>query len=133
MMVADSVRDKDAAVPILLIAVGGLWLLWSLGWFPDLRTIAGWTLIAAGVLVMAIDGITRKSVVAGPFLIALGLFWFAHLEWRLSLHTLAPAGLIVLGVLMLVSRLPMIPDRRNREGEARSAGRSGPRPPSTIE
>ncbi len=132
-MVAHSVRDKDAAIPILLIAVGALWLLWSLGWFPDLRTIAGWTLIAAGVLVLAIDGITRKSVVAGPFLVALGLFWFAHLEWRLSFHTLTAAALMVLGVLMLVARLPMIPDRRHPPGETRTADRGDPQPPSRLE
>jgi hypothetical protein len=116
-------RKPDAAVPIVLIAVGVIWLLWNLDWFPDLRTIAGWTLIAAGIALLLIDGITRKSIVAGPFLILLGLLWFAHIEWHHPYRVLAPVALIGLGALMLLSRMPFIPDGAGRSDDA-------PRPPA---
>jgi hypothetical protein len=119
----------DAALPIVLIAFGTIWLLWALDWIPDVRAIAGWVLIGGGVAMLMIDGITKKSVVGGPFLIALGLLWFAHLEWRTPYRVLGPVAVIVLGVLMLVARLPMIPERR---GSARTGGPTPGDPPDTL-
>lgn len=104
----------DATLAIALIAAGTLWLLYSLGWVPDVRWVAGWTLIGSGVLILFFDGITRKSVVGGPLLIILGLLWFAHLEWRSPASVLAPIAMIALGLLLLFARLPFIPEARAR-------------------
>ena len=108
-------RETDAIVPILLIAGGAIWLLWSLGWVPDLRWVAGWVLIGAGVAVLVVDGFTKKAVIGGPFLATVGLLWFAHLEWRAPLRVLLPVALIALGLLMLAARLPFIPESRRRD------------------
>ena len=64
---------KDASIPVTLIAVGLGWLLWELRLFPDVDWIISLGFIAAGIAVMAIDGINKNSVVIGPFLIAIGL------------------------------------------------------------
>jgi len=51
-------------------------------------------------------------VVIGPFLVAIGLSWLAHDQYRVSWSIIVPLMLILLGVLMLVARNPAIPDRR---------------------
>jgi len=103
---------RDAALPITLIVVGVVWLVWYLGWLPDKDWVIGLGFIAGGIAVLAIDGFTRTSVVAGPFLIAIGLGWLAHDQYRVSWSIIVPLILILLGVLMLVARSPSIPDRR---------------------
>jgi hypothetical protein len=69
-------------------------------------------LIAGGVAVLLLDGITRKSVVSGPFLIASGVAWALHDRWRIPWTVLIPTLLILLGVLMLIARRHDIPERR---------------------
>jgi uncharacterized membrane protein YhhN len=103
---------RDAGLPITLIIVGSAWLLWYFRLFPDIDWIIAAGLVAGGVAILFLDGITKKSVVAGPFLIAGGISWALHDRWRVSWTALVPALLIVLGVLMLFARRPNIPERR---------------------
>jgi hypothetical protein len=103
---------RDAALPITLIVVGAVWLAWYMGWLPDRDWTIAIGFCAAGIGVMAIDGITKKSVVMGPFLIAIGIAWLVHDRYRTSFGIIVPAMLVVLGVLMLIARSAAIPDRR---------------------
>jgi uncharacterized membrane protein YhhN len=103
---------RDAGLPITLIIVGSAWLLWYFRLFPDIDWIIAAGLVAGGVAILFLDGITKKSVVAGPFLIASGISWALHDRGRVSWTALVPALLIVLGVLMLFARRPNIPERR---------------------
>jgi hypothetical protein len=105
---------RDAALPVTLIIVGSAWLLWHYRLFPDIDWIIAAGLIAGGVAILFLDGITKKSVVAGPFLIASGIAWALHDRWRITWTVLIPTLLIVLGVLMLIARRPDIPERRAR-------------------
>jgi hypothetical protein len=114
---------KDAGLPITLIVVGLIWLLWYLGWMPDRDWVIGLGFVAGGIAVLVLDGFTKNSVVIGPFLVAIGLAWLAHDQYRLSWSIIVPLMLVLLGVLMLVARSPSIPDRRR--GKANEAG---PRP-----
>jgi hypothetical protein len=107
---------RDAALPIALIAVGAVWLVWYQGWLPDKDWVIAIGLIAAGVAVLAVEGITRNSVVMGPFLMALGVAWIVHDRYRTSLGLIVPVMLIVLGALMLVARSKSIPERRAPPG-----------------
>ncbi len=103
---------RDAALPVLLIVVGAVWLAWHFGWFPDVDWIVAAGFALAGIAVMIFDGITKSSVVIGPFLIGCGIAWAVHDRARTSWSALIPALLILLGVVMLVARHPAIPVSR---------------------
>lgn len=105
---------KDATLPIVLIAVGGLWLLHNLDWIPDTRWIAAWVLVIAGAAVLALEGLTKKSVIGGPLMIGLGVLWMLRLKHFIELDIVLPCALILLGALMLIARHPAIPDIRQR-------------------
>jgi hypothetical protein len=107
---------KDAGLPITLIVVGVIWLVWRMGWFPDKDWLIGLGFIAGGVTVLVMDGITRNSVVTGPFLVAIGLAWLVRDQYRVSWSLILPLLLILLGALMLLARLPGIPE--SRKGKA---------------
>ncbi len=106
---------KDATLPIILIAVGGLWLLHNLDWIPDTRWIAAWVLVIAGGAVIFLEGLTKKSVIGGPLMIGLGLLWMLRLKAFIALDIVLPCALILLGALMLIARHPAIPETRQRE------------------
>ncbi len=105
---------RDAGVPITLIVVGCAWLLWHYRLFPDIDWIIAAGLIVGGVFVLFLDGITKSSIVVGPFLIASGVAWALHDRRHVTWFVLIPTLLIVLGVLMLIARRPSIPERRVR-------------------
>lgn len=111
---------KDAGLPITLIVLGVIWLVWHLGWFPDKDWLIGLGFIAGGITVLVMDGITRNSVVTGPFLVAIGLAWLARDQYRVSWSLILPLLLILLGALMLLARLPSIPEgRKDKPAETR--------------
>jgi len=109
---------RDAGLPITLIVVGLLWLLWYQGWLPDKDWVVAIGFIAAGVGVLVVDGLTKNSVVMGPFLIAIGGAWIVHDRYRTSYALIVPVLLVVLGVLMLIARSPAIAQRRVRDDSA---------------
>lgn len=112
---------RDPALPVVLIAFGAFWLAYHFDWLPDWHWASVYLLIGAGVLVMIVDGITKKSVVSGPLLVAAGLLWLLRLYYRIAWDVIVPALLIFTGVLMLVARSPSIPEvrRSRRADEAR--------------
>ena len=107
---------RDAGLPVTLIVLRLVGLAWYFRVFPDLDWIIAIGLAAGGVAVLLFDGITRSSVVIGPFLIAVGLAWWGHEFQGVSWRVLIPALLLLLGVLMLVARNPRIPERRIKAG-----------------
>jgi hypothetical protein len=82
--------------------------------FPDIDWIIAAGLVVGGAAVLYLDGITKKSIVVGPFLIATGIAWALHDRWRVTWIVLFPTLLIVHGVLMLFARGANIPERRMR-------------------
>ena len=105
---------RDAGLPITLIIVGSAWLLWYFRLFPDIDWIIAAGLVAGGIAILFLDGITKNSVVAGPILIASGIAWALHDRWHVTWFVLLPTLLVLLGVLMLIARRPNIPERRVR-------------------
>jgi len=103
---------RDASLPVTLIVVGLGWLLWEYRLFPDVDWIISLGFVVGGIAVLAIDGINKNSVVIGPFLIAVGIAWFLHDQYRTTWRFIVPAMLVLLGVLMLIARSPRVPDRR---------------------
>ncbi|MCL4764511.1 MAG: hypothetical protein KJ018_22480, partial [Burkholderiales bacterium] len=109
---------RDAGLPVTLIVVGLVGLAWYFRVFPDLDWIIALGLAGGGVAVMLFDGITKSSIVIGPFLIAVGLSWWAHEFRDVSWRVLIPALHVLLGALMLAGRPPSIPERRKKAGRA---------------
>jgi len=103
---------RDAGLPVTLIVVGLIWLAWQFRLFPDIDWIIAAGLVAGGIAVMFFDGITKSSVVIGPFLIATGAAWALHNFQGVDWKYLIPTLLVVLGALMLMARNPNIPDRK---------------------
>ena len=103
---------RHAATPITLIIIGILGLIWYFGWLPDFDSITALALVLGGVAILVMDGITKNSVVLGPALIAVGIAWWLHDQYRMRWTLLVSALLIVIGVLMLIARHPRIPEKR---------------------
>jgi hypothetical protein len=106
---------RDASLPVTLILVGLGWLAWQLGLFPDVDWILAIGLCIAGLAILAFDGLTRSSVVAGPLLVGAGVAYAVHLHYRVYWSVLAACLLVLLGVLMLAAR--RFPERRARGPE----------------
>ena len=87
---------RNAALPVTLIVLGVLGLVWYFGWFPDFDAITSIGLIAGGVLILAMDGITKSSIVLGPTLISLGISWWLHDQYRWRWSLLVPILLILM-------------------------------------
>jgi hypothetical protein len=115
---------NSAATPIFLVVLGAVWLLDSLDWLPAAQWIWILGLILAGVLILMLDRITKSSIVAGPLLMlagALSYFRYYHgLGWRFII----PAMLLAAGVLMLIARLPSIPESRRLRSRFERSGQN---------
>ena len=116
---------RDAALPIILIVLGAAWLLNSLHWLPDVQWLWILGLSGSGVAILAMDGITKSSVVAGPLLILAGILSFFHQYHALGWRFIVPIMLIASGSTMLVARSPAIPESRNFKRRIRGASTDG--------
>jgi len=103
---------KDAALPVVLIVLGAAWLLNSLNWLPEIHWLWILGLAGAGIAILALDGITKSSIVAGPLLILAGLLSFFRQYYGLGWRFIVPIMLIAAGTFMLVARSPAIPESR---------------------
>jgi len=103
---------RNASLPITLIVLGAAGLIWYFGWLPDVESLTALGFVVGGVLVLAMDRVTKSSIVLGPALIAVGLGIWLHDAYRVRWSLLVPLFLILLGALMLVARDPRIPERR---------------------
>ena len=103
---------RDAGLPVTLIVVGLAWLAWHFGWFPNVDWIIAGALIVGGIAVLVLDGVTKTSVVIGPFLIGVGIAWILHEFYWVTWQVLVPALLVWLGLLMLVARSARFSERR---------------------
>lgn len=106
--------QRDSALPVTLIAVGAVWLLFNLHWVPSFDWVVTLVLVAAGIGILLLEGLNRKSVVGGPLLIALGTAWWLHFYYYVQWSYLAPSLVILTGALMLAARLPNLPARRGQ-------------------
>jgi hypothetical protein len=104
-----SPHKQTLLFPILLITVGIGWLLSTLGYAPDIDWIWTFGLAVIGLLAFALNGINKVTVVIGPFFIlASGLSILRQTD-RLHFNVELPIFVIVLGILLIIARLPVIP------------------------
>ena len=109
---------RDAVFPITLVAAGVVWLLYNLDWIPSYDWLVTLILVGAGVGIVVVEGINKKSIVGGPLLVAVGVAWFLHFYYGWRWRHLGPGLCIVAGLLMLIARHPSIPEMRPTRGEA---------------
>ncbi len=105
---------RDATIPILLIVGGIAMLAWNMGWIPDWNTLIAAAFVLAGVAVLVFDGLTKKSVVAGPVLIAAGLAWYGYFELAWRSRLVLPLLMIFAGLMMLIARFAPIAETKER-------------------
>ena len=104
--------QRDSVFPITLIAVGAIWLLFNLNWVPSFDWVITLVLVTSGIGILLLEGLTRKSIVGGPLLIVLGIAWWLHFYYYVHWRYLAPTLVIIIGGLLLATRLPNLPERR---------------------
>jgi len=97
--------QHDATTPILLIIGGLLLLAWNYGWLPERDALIGAAFAFAGVAVLVLDGLNRRTIVVAPLLMAFGLCWYGYFERGWPLRLILPWMMILAGVLMLIARI----------------------------
>ena len=103
---------RDATIPVLLIVGGAGLLAWNMGWIPEWNTLIALAFVAAGVVVLVLDGLTKKSLVTGPVLIAVGIAWYGYFELAWRSRLIIPILMIFAGLMMLAARFAPIPDSK---------------------
>ena len=103
---------RGAALPIALICLGCVWLLKSTALLPNTTTLLALLLFAAGVLLLALDGFNKSTLVTSPMLAYTGAAVYAVDQLGLRVSHFAAVGMVLMGVLMLVARSDGIPERR---------------------
>lgn len=96
-------------LPILLISVGGGWLLTNLGLMPGIDWIWTISLAVTGVLFLVIGGMNKFTVTMGPLCIVGSFLSILRQNGRIGVGDEIPLLMITLGVCMLVARNPRIP------------------------
>lgn len=104
---------NSAAMPIFLVVVGLIWLLDSLNWMPAVQWVWIGGLAIAGIAILVLDKITKSSIVAGPLLLLASALSYARYYHNLGWRFIIPTMLLGAGVLMLIARLPTIPESRH--------------------
>jgi hypothetical protein len=96
-------------LPLLIITLGVGWLLTTNGIGEGIDWI--WTLLLAfvGIVVLAVNGIDKSTIVVGPFFLVASVFSVLRQTRRLSENMEVPILVIVIGALLLVARHPAIP------------------------
>jgi hypothetical protein len=102
-------RAQSVAVSLLIIAVGGAWLLNTMNIIPGVNWV--WTvgLAASGLLLMALAGLNKLTAVVGPFLIIASIFSLLRQRGTIHIDQEVPCLVIALGVLLLISTMSKLP------------------------
>ncbi|STQ90598.1 hypothetical protein [Iodobacter fluviatilis] len=110
-------KKRSAVLPVVLIAVGGGWLINELQLMPQMGTLIILGLIAAGIAVLALEGINKSSVVTAPMLIATGFALYLKDYHGVGLKLSIPALMVLAGLLMLLARSSHIADRAEQSAQ----------------
>jgi hypothetical protein len=98
-------RKKSVIFAVATITIGAAWLMNSMNILPGVEWIWTLGLAVTGALVIAVYGLDRVTVVAGPFLFVGALFSLLRQMDMMAVKYEAPALFIIFGLLVLVSAL----------------------------
>jgi hypothetical protein len=103
-------RIQSIAVSLVVIALGVAWLLNTMNIIPGVNWVWTGGLGLAGLLILALGGLNRLTVVTGPFLIVASVLSVLRQTGVMSIDHEVPAMVIVLGVLMLIAQISPLPN-----------------------
>ncbi len=101
--------DKTIALPVVIITVGTGWLLTTLGVHPGVNWVWTLGLAVVGLLTFVLGGVDKVTAVVGPCFLIAGCLSVLRQTGRLNVDIEVPLLVILVGVLLLVARLPAIP------------------------
>lgn len=101
--------NKHAAIPILIIVIGMGLLFESKKIMPQVDWIWILGLLTVGTLILLINGITRLTIVVGPFLIICSVLSFLRQNAYMESGTEVPILIISVGILSLLSIMCDLP------------------------
>lgn len=102
-------RIQSIAVSLVIIALGVAWLLNTMNVIPGVNWVWTGGLGLAGLLIIALGGFNKLTIVTGPFLIVASVFSVLRQTGTMVIDHEVPALVISLGVLMLIAQLAPIP------------------------
>jgi len=100
---------SSVVASLLVIALGIAWLLNARGVLPGVNWIWSGGLGFAGLMVLALGGVNKLTVVVGPWLMLASIMSVLRQTGRLHINHEVPVLVIVLGALMLLSNLMPVP------------------------
>ena len=106
-------KQSSLALPLFLIIAGALWLLKSMDLFPSTANIVAFALFASGVLVFALDGFNKQTVVSAPLLMYIGGVLYLVNEYEYATAPVIALGMVFSGCLMLLARSNAVPHKRS--------------------
>jgi len=103
-------RKTTIASAVAIIALGVAWLLNNVGVLPAVEWIWTLGLAVTGILIVAIGGLDKATVVVGPFLVIGSFFSILRQTGKISISYEIPILVIIFGLLLLVTvLLPLKP------------------------
>lgn len=109
---------RNTAFPAVLIVIGSLWLLAATDLLPTTSALVSIGLVVVGVMQLLLDGLNKSTVVAAPMWMLSGGLFYSIAQRSITLSVAGAIAMIVLGLLLLLARLPAIPDRRQSQQPA---------------
>lgn len=91
------------AMGITLICVGGIWLLASLGYLPDINWVWVLMLFTLGLVPLLAAGLNKLTFISGGFFFASSISSVLRQTGKLSVNIEVPSLIIIAGVLTLVA------------------------------
>ena len=105
------VSPRLLVMPLVVVAVGTAWLLDTMGLLPSFSMVWIGAWIGAGIVLIVTNGLTRTSVMWGPFLIAIGVCSYLRQREVISWEQEMPILVILLGLLWGLSRFDRFQDK----------------------
>lgn len=102
---AEPSSGKALLIPCLIIALGAGWLLNVLDVLPGVDWVWSLGIGLPGLLILALSGIDKVSIVVGPFLIIASLFSVMRQTGRMTVDIEIPVLVVVFGVLLLIAQV----------------------------
>jgi hypothetical protein len=96
-------------VPVLIIGLGVAWLLTTLNVLPGVDWIWTGGLGICGLLILAVSGLNKLSVVLGPFLLVGSVFSILRQTGKLAVNLELPVLFIIFGTLLLIAYFLPLP------------------------
>ncbi len=105
---------KKFVAPLLITTLGVAWLLTALQILPSVNWVWVLGLAIAGILVLALGGLTRTTFVLGPFLIICAGFSIARQAGKVSQVVELPVLVIIFGALSLFAAMVPLRDANTK-------------------